>query len=77
MCYYCEGKHCVRDCKKFTKDKAKCKLKAADLAENAKTGSGRPLGKGNITVSKVSSVPESTYLEQLLGNLRISNSEPD
>ena len=26
MCYYCEGEHHIRDCEKFTKDKAKYKL---------------------------------------------------
>ena len=36
MCYYYEGEHYVRDCKKFTKGKAKYKLKTMDLAKKYK-----------------------------------------
>ena len=81
MCYYCEGEHCMRDCKIFTKDKAKYKLKTVDLAKKDKDKFRQATRKGNITVSEVSSVPESTYSveqgEQLLGNLRFSDRESD
>ena len=33
VCYYCKGEHCIRDCKKFLKDKAKYQLKTADPAK--------------------------------------------
>ena len=65
----------------FTKDKAKYKLKTADLTKKYKDRFRQTARKGNITVSKVSCVPESTCLveqaEQLLGNLRLSDSESD
>ena len=81
MCYYCEGEHHVRDCKKFTKDKAKYKLKTTDLTTKYRDRFRQTTRKGNITVSEVSSVPESTYsveqVEQLLGNLKLSDSKSD
>ena len=78
MCYYCKGEHHIRDCKKFTKDKAKYKLRTMDLAKKYKDKFRQAARKGNMTVSEESSVPESTFsVEQLLGNLRLSDSESD
>ena len=46
VCYYHEGEHCVRDCKKMSKDKAKYKLKAVDLASKFKISSDKQPEKG-------------------------------
>ena len=83
MCYYCEGEYHIRDCKKFTNDKAKYNMKTADLAKKYKDKFRLAARRGNIMVNEamLSSVPESTYsveqAQQLLGNLRLSDSEPD
>ena len=58
-------------------------MKTADLARKYKDKFRQVARKGNIIVNEamISSVPESTYLveqaEQLLGNLRLSDSESD
>ena len=62
MCYYCKGEHHIKELKKFTKDKAKYKLRTMDLAKKYKDKFRQAARKGNITVSEVSSVPESIYL---------------
>ena len=46
----------------FTKDKAKYKLKTTDLAKKYKDKFRQAARKGNITISEVSSVPESNLL---------------
>ena len=56
MCYYYEGEHCIRDCEKSTKDKAKYKLNTADLARKYKQKFRQAARKGNTTVNEVSSV---------------------
>ena len=65
------GEHCVRDCKMFTKDKGKYKLKTMDLTKKCMDKFRQAARKGNITVSEVSSVPELTYsveqVQELLG----------
>ena len=80
-CYYCEGEHYIRDCEKFIKDKTKCKPETVDLTKKYKDKFKQAARKGNITVNEVSSVPESIYLvqqvEQLLGNLKLSDSKSD
>ena len=54
MCYYCEGKHHIRDCEKFTKDKAKYMLKTADLTKKYKDKFRQAARKRNISVNEVS-----------------------
>ena len=66
---------------KITKDRAKYKLKTADLTKKYKDKFRQTARKRNTTVSEamLSSAPESTYLvkqvEQQLGNLRFSDSK--
>ena len=80
VCYYCEGENCVRHCKKFSKDKAKYKLKTADLAKKYKDKFRQASRKGNVTVNEetLSSTQESTYsikqAEKLLGSFSSSKS---
>ena len=78
-CYYCEGEHHIRDCKKFTKDKAKYKLKTVDLAKKYKDKFRQTARKGNILVNEIASVPKLTYpveqAELLIGSLGLSDSE--
>ena len=80
-CYYCEGEHHVKDCKKYTRDKAKYKLKTVDLAKKYKSKFRQPARNGSISDNEIASVPELTYqveqAEQLLGTLGLSNSESD
>ena len=57
-CYYCEGEHCVKDCKKFTRDKAKYKLKTTDLAKKYKNRFRQAAKNRNISVNEIASVPE-------------------
>ena len=79
MCYYCEGEHCIKDCKKFTRDKAKYKLKTADLARKYKSKFRQAAKNDSISVNEIASAPELTYqleqVEQLLGTLRHSDSK--
>ena len=79
ICYSCEGEHYIRGCNKFTKDKAKYKLKTMDLTKKYKDKLRQAVRKGNISVNKIASVPESTYpveqTEQLIGSLGLSKSE--
>ena len=35
-CYYCKGKHLIKDCEMFKQDKAKYKLKAANITQKYK-----------------------------------------
>ena len=35
-CYYCKGQQSIRDCDKFTQDKAKYKLKTSDIMQKCK-----------------------------------------
>ena len=80
-CYYCEGDHCIKDCKKFTRNKAKYKLKTVDLAKKYKSKLRQAAKNDSISVNEIASAPESTYqveqVEQLLGTLRLSDSESD
>ena len=80
-CYYCEGEHHIRDCDKFTKDKAKYKLKTVDLAKKYKSKFRKAAKNGSMSVNEITSAPELTYqveqVEQVLGTLKLSNSESD
>ena len=72
-CYYCEGEHWIKDCEKFTRDKAKYKLKTADLAKKYKSKFRQAAKNGSISVNEVTSALELTYqvgqVEQLLGTV--------
>ena len=57
-CYFCEGEHSVRDCKKITKDRAKYKLKTVDLTKKYKDKFRQAAKKGNISVNEIASVLE-------------------
>ena len=35
-CYYCEGEHIIKECEKFKQDKAKYKLKTANITQKYK-----------------------------------------
>ena len=73
-CYYPEGEHCIKDCDKSAKDKAKYKPKTVDLAKICKSKFRQAAKNGSISVNEIASAPESTYqveqAEQLLGTLR-------
>ena len=60
-CYYCEEEHPIRDCEKFTKDKAKYKLKKMDLDKKYKNKFKQPANNGNILVNEIASMLELTY----------------
>ena len=34
--YYCDSKHCIRDCNQFTQDKTNYKLKTSDIMQKCK-----------------------------------------
>ena len=80
-CYYCEGEHHIKDCKKFTRDKAKYKLKTVDLTKQYKSKFRQAAKNGSISANVIASVLELTYqveqAEQLLGNVRLSGSKSD
>ena len=61
-CYYFEGEHHIKDCEKFTRDKAKYKLKTMDLTKKCKNKFRQAAKNGNIFVNEIACVPESTYL---------------
>ena len=52
QCYYCEGKHCIRDCDKFTQDKAKFKLKIAEIMPKCKDKIMQKARKDNVSVNE-------------------------
>ena len=74
--FYCEGEQCIKDCEKFTRDKAKYKLKTMDLTKKYKNKFRQAAKNGNISVNEIASVLEMAYLiekaEQLLGSLGLS-----
>ena len=78
-CYYCEGDHCIKDCKNFSRDKAKYKMKTTDLIKKYKNKFRQAAKNGNISVDEIASVLELTYqveqAEQLLESLGLSNSD--
>ena len=80
-CYYCKGEHCIRDCNKFMQDKAKFKLKTAEIVQKCKDKVMQKARKDNASINEVTfpTGQESMYsvkqAEQLLGNMQFSNSE--
>ena len=83
-CYYCKGKHIINECEKFKWDKAKYKLKTADITQTYKDKILQKAKKENTRVNEAtlsSSQQESTYTmeqaEQLLGNMHFSNSRSE
>ena len=81
MCYYCNGKHHIRDCNKFTQDKAKYKLKTSDIMQKCKNKIVQKAKNDNLPINEAtfSTNQESMYsvkqAEQLLGNMQFSDSE--
>ena len=51
-CYYCKGKHHIRDCNKFMQDKAKFKLKTAEIIQKCKDKVMQKAKKDNISVNE-------------------------
>ena len=80
-CYYCEGKHHIRDCNKFIKDKVKYKSKSTDIMQKCKDKIIQKSRNYNISINKAtfSTGQGSAYpMEQakkLLGNMLFSDSE--
>ena len=57
-CYYCEGEHSIKDCKKFMRDKAKYKCKTVDFARKYKSKFRQAAKSGSISVNEIASAPE-------------------
>ena len=80
-CYYCEGEHKVKNCVKLAREKSKDKQRDTDVTKHYKSKLWDAMQKGNITINEASfaRMPEMTYsveqMEQLLGNLQLSNSD--
>ena len=51
-CYYCEGDHCLENCNKFSRDKAKCKLKSADMFRKCKDKITQHAKKENMSTNE-------------------------
>ena len=60
--YYCEGEHPVKDWEKFTRDKAKYKLKMMDLTKKYKNKLRQAVKNGNMSVNEIASMMESSNL---------------
>ena len=60
-CYYYEGEHHIKECKKIIKEKAKYKLKTAYLARKYTSKFRQAAKNGSILVNEIASAPESTY----------------
>ena len=76
-CYYCKDKHKIKDCVKLTKERARDKDKDTDITKQYKNKLEDTIQKGSITINEASftRMPEMTCsMEQLLGNLQLSNS---
>ena len=82
-CYYCQGDHLLKECHKFSKDKAKYKLKSADMFKKCKDKIMQQAKKENVSINEATftMVQESTYsmeeAEQLLGNMCFSDTESE
>ena len=82
-CYYCEGDHHLKNCEKFSKDKAKYKLKSVDMFQKCKDKIMQQAKKENVSINKAAfaMAQESTYsveeAEQLLGNMHFSGSDSE
>ena len=81
-CCYCKGKHCIRECDKYSWDKSKSKLKTVEIMQKCKDKIVQKAGKDNISVNEASfstTGQESVYsveqVEQLLGNMQFSDSK--
>ena len=46
--YYCKGEHLIKECKKFKQDKAKYKLKTADITQMYKDKTIQKAKKDNL-----------------------------
>ena len=80
-CFYCEGEQIIKECENSKQDKAKCKLKTADIAQRYKDRILQKAKKENIAINETmfwSRQQESMYsieqAELLLGNMYFSNS---
>ena len=60
-CYYCEGEHCIKNCKIFTRDKTKYKQKTVDLTKKYRSKFRQAARDGSILVNEIASVPELAY----------------
>ena len=80
-CYYFEGDHHLKSCNKFSKDKAKYKLKSADMFQKCKDKIMQQAKKENVSINEAAFMmaQESTYsvekAEQLLGNMHFRGSD--
>ena len=77
-CYYCKGEH-IKECRKFRQDRAKYKLKIADITQKYKDKIIQEARK-DISIDEAtfsSNQQESTYsveqVKQLLSNMHFSN----
>ena len=79
-CYHCKGDHYLKNCDRFSGDKAKYKLKSVDMFKKCKDKIMWHAKKENMSINEAAftMAQESTYsveeAKQLLGNMHFSGS---